>query len=165
MKFRGMKYGWLAMLALMACGGSLSDDQRKKVKEEMEASEIRKVTDAQITEASFAYGRSLLAALEAKDKSMTDASLIDSLENAYHVRIIPLVPGDSLLLEIERQLIEAYTTGAGQIQLNDDVQKLGADSLIYTKPVMRELPDGSVEFVRAIGIHMPRKYVVLSIKD
>jgi hypothetical protein len=161
-----MRLAWVTIVFVaISCGGSLTDEQRKKAREEREASQIRKVTDAELTEASFEYGRQLIAAIESKDKSFTNQTLIDSLESAYHVRIAPLVPGDSLLLEIESQIIEAYTTGAGQVQLNDDVQKLGADSLLYTKPVMRELPDGQVEFVRAIGIHMPKKYVVLSIKD
>lgn len=116
-------------------------------------------------EASFAYGRSIAKLLEEGDSTSADRAFMDSLEMAYHVRIAPLHPGDSLLLEIESQLIEAYTSGAGQVQLNDDVQKLGADSMLYTKPVLREKPDGSVEFVHALGIHMPKKHIILAIKE
>jgi hypothetical protein len=161
-----MRSGWIMALVLAtSCGGSLSEDQRKKLRENMEAGEIRKVTDAELTEAAFAYGRSITAILEANDNSMTNGSLRDSLEKTYHVKIAPLVPGDSLLLEIENQIIEAYTSGAGLVQLNDDIQKLGADSILYTKPILREKPDGSVEFVQALGIHMPKKNIILSIKD
>ncbi len=161
-----MKSGWIIVLILVSsCGGSLSEDQRKKLRENMEAGEIKKVTDAELTEAAFAYGRSIITILEAKDKSLGNLNLVDSLENVYEVKIAPLVPGDSLLLEIENQIIEAYTSGAGQVQLNDDLQKLGADSMLYTKPILRERPDGSVEFVKAVGIHMPKKSIILSIKE
>jgi hypothetical protein len=158
---------WLAIVFLLAtsCGGTLSEEQRRKVRENMEANEIRKVTDAELTEASFAYGRAITEQLEAAEPALGNQRLSDSLQQIYHVRIVPLHPGDSLLLEIESQLIEAYTSGAGKVQLNDDVQKLGADSMLYTKPILREKPDGSVEFVQALGIHMPKKHIILAIKE
>lgn len=161
------KYRWVLVLglAMAACGGSLTDEQRKKVRDEMEASEIRKVTDAEVVDASFVYGRTLMELLEKQDSTLANQQLIDSLENAFHVQIGPLVPGDSMMHDIENQIIEAYTSGVGQVTLSDNVQKLGADSLLYTKPIVRETTGGNVEFVKAIGIRMPRKAVILSIKD
>jgi len=157
---------WLLILfAAVSCTGSLTDEQRKKMRENMEAGEIRKVSDAELTEASFAYGREIAKIIEAKDRTMTNQTLLDSLQNTFHVRIVALVPGDSMALEIENQIIEAYTSGAGQVTLNDDLQKLGTDSMLYSKPILRDLPDGSVEFVRALGIHMPKKEIILSIQE
>lgn len=166
MKWRG-KCGWIVIfgLAMTACGGSLTDEQRKKVREEMEASEIRKVTDADVVDASFSYGRTMMALLEKRDSTFSNQELIDSLEAAFHVQIGPMVPGDSLMHDIENQIIEAYTSGAGQVELSDNVQKLGTDSLLYTKPIVRETAGGNVEFVKAVGIRMPRKAVILSIKN
>jgi hypothetical protein len=159
--FRWMIFGLIAG----ACTGSLSDEQRKKLRENMEDGEIRKVTDAELTEASFAYGRTLATLIEKRDKTLTDRPFLDSLEQAYHVQVLPLAAGDSLLRDIEKQIIEAYTSGAGELQLTDNIQKLGTDSMLYTKPIMRERPDGSLEFARALGIRMPNKYIIRSIQD
>lgn len=150
-------------LALTSCGGSLTDDQRKKVKEEMESHALKKVTDAEITEGAFVLGRSLAETIN--NSSLSNSNLTDSLQKVYHVKINPLQPGDSLLFEIEKQIVEAYTAGSGQVELSDNVQRIGTDSLLYTKPVMKEMPDGSVQFAYALGIRIPRKQIVLSIKD
>jgi len=148
---------------LIACGGTLSEEQRKKLKEGMELNTIKKVSDAQLTEAAFDMGRTLAAVIE--KSSIRDKKRIDSLQVAYKIRILPLQPGDSMLLEIERQIVEAYTAGTNQVTLNDNIQSLGPDSLLYTKPVMKQLANGAVEFKYALGIHLSKKQVVLSIKD
>jgi hypothetical protein len=131
----------------------------------MKNDEIKHVTEGELMSAAFAYGRSIAEVLEKRDPGMINRALIDSLQGALNVRISAIQPGDSLLLSIEQKLIEAYTSGAGQVEIADDVQKISSDSILYTKPMMRERPDGSVEFTRALSIHMPTKLVVLSIED
>jgi len=153
------------LLLLTACGGSLSDEQRKKMRERMKGDEIKHITEGELTAASFAYGRSISTILEKRDPSMVDAKLLDSLETAFNVHISAIQPGDSMLLAIESQLIEAYTSSAGQVNVADDVQKIGTDSILYTRPIMHERPDGTMEFTRAVSIHMPIRSVVLSIED
>lgn len=161
-----MKAKLLAILLLAtACGGSLSDEQRKKLRERMKEDEIKHVTEGELMSAALAYGRSVSAIIEKRDPALVNKPLIDSLESAFNSRISAIQPGDSMLLAIESQLIEAYTSSAGQVKVADDVQKLGTDSLLYTKPIMHERPDGSVEFMRALSIHMPVRSVVLSIED
>lgn len=151
------------LLLLIACGGRLTDEQRKKLKEGMKLNAIKKVSDAQLTEAAFTMGRSLASILE--KSSLANRKLVDSLEQNYRIHIEALKPGDSLLLQIERQIVEAYSAGSGQVQLSDNIQRIGPDSLLYTKPVMKELADGSMQFNYALGIRLPIKQVVLSIKD
>ncbi len=153
----------LALVVLVGCGGTLSEEQRKKLREGMERNIIKKVSDAQLTEAAFDVGRTLAAVIE--KSAINDKKQIDSLQELYKIRILPLQPGDSMLLEIERQIVEAYTAGSNQVTLNDNVQSLGPDSLLYTKPIMKQLPDGSVEFMYALGIHLSKKQVVLGVKD
>ena len=127
----------------------------------MENSEIKKVTEAQITEAAFLYGRQVAAAVEKRDKTLSNQSFLDSLGRSFEVEIISIQSNNQTLRNIERQLLEAY---ASQAQASDNVQKMGADSLLYTKPIMREHPDGSTEFIKALGIRMTKKQIVLSIK-
>lgn len=158
-----MKYSLLlSVLLFTACGGKLSDEQKRRIKESMEEGQIKRVTDAEITEAAFNYGRNMIKMIENQSPGFSNIKLIDSIAAAYGVKIVTLQNGDSTLIKIEAQLIEAYTSANGA-QLSDDVQRLGDDSLLYTKPLMHELPDGSSEFVKAIGIHMPRKKVIQSI--
>jgi hypothetical protein len=160
-----MKFWLLAIVILLAgCGGSLSDDQRKKLRERMKGDEIKRISGGELMAAAFDYGRTIDSILEKGDPALTNRKFIDSLELAFNVEISAIQPGDSMLLGIESKLIEAYAAGAGQ-PIADDVQKLGADSILYTKPIMHERPDGTVEFMRAISIHMPLRSVVLSIEE
>ena len=62
---------------------------------------------------------------------------------------------------MERQLLEAYQAGTGT---SDNIQKMGTDSLLYTKPLMHE-HSGKSEFIKVLGIRITRKQIVLSIKD
>ena len=159
-----MKFWCLAILIfLSSCGGALSDEQRKKMRERMKGDEIKRVTEGELMSAAFEYGRTIGSTIEKRDPAMVNQDLIDSLESAYGVHITTIQPGDSLLLAIESQLIEAYTSSS--VNIPDDVQKLGNDSIIYTKPIMHERPDGSLEFMRALSIHMPTKSVILSIQE
>jgi hypothetical protein len=155
---------FIVLILLASCGGSLSDEQRRKLRERMKTDEIKHITEGELMAAAFDYGRAIDSVLEKRDPSMVNKKLIDSLELVYNVEISAIQPGDSMLLGLESKLIEAYMAGAGQ-PIADDVQKLGKDSILYTKPITHERPDGSVEFMRALSIHMPVKSVVLSIEN
>lgn len=126
----------------------------------MENSEIKKVTDAQITQAAFLYGRQVGAIVEKKDRTLTNQIFLDSVSQVFNVEIIALQSENSSLRGVEKQLLEAYQTDA---QASDNIQKMGNDSLLYTKPFTREHPDGSTEFTKALGIRMTKKQVILTI--
>jgi hypothetical protein len=70
-----------------------------------------------------------------------------------------------VLRKVERLVIEAYTSGADPQNLGDNLQRMGNDSLLYTKPLMKERPDGSLEFDKAIALRIPKKQIILSIKE
>jgi len=147
----------------IGCGGSLTDEQRKKVKETIELNTIRKVSEAQITEAAYDMGRDISKIIERS--SLQNKKLIDSLQHQYQVKIVWLQPDDAMMLELEKQIVNAYTAGPDTVSLGDNIQVMGSDTLLYTKPIMKSAPDGSVQFAYALGIHLPRKQVVLSIKE
>lgn len=153
-----------SFLILCSCGGSLSSEQRKKIRANMEAKSIKKISEVELTEAALNYGRSIAHAIEAKDKSLANRYFLDSLGKTFNVQIVSMHPKDSFLRGVERKIIEAYTFGSDLSGVGDDLQKMGTDSLIYTKPLFSERPDGSLEFNQALGIRIPRKQVILSIK-
>ncbi|MFM8912405.1 MAG: hypothetical protein ACKOE6_05710 [Flammeovirgaceae bacterium] len=155
---------FVLVTAFLACNGRLSDEQKQKIKEEMESSQIKKITEAEITEAAFATGRAIALPLEKRDKQLKNTSLIDSLERTYRVSIVVLSQNDSLLREVEKKIVEAYLAGSAA-QLGDNIQKLGTDSLLYTKPMMRVRADGSEELVTVLGVRMPRREVVKKVRE
>lgn len=128
----------------------------------MEQGEIKKVSEAQVTDAAYNYGRHIASILEKRDSSLADAALLDSLSEVFQVEIVPIQPDNQYLRNVERLILEAYMEANGH---DDNIQKMGVDSILYTKPLLRENPDGSTVFFKALGIRMTRKQIVLSIKD
>jgi hypothetical protein len=45
----------IILLLITACSGTLTDEQRKKIKENMAHGEIKKVTESEITDATFTW--------------------------------------------------------------------------------------------------------------
>lgn len=147
------------MLLIASCQGNLTDEQKKELRDGMIANRITKVTESEIMEAAYHYGKKVATKLGPSHSS----SGYQSLENEFHVRIYPLETGDSLLQEIEKQIVEAYLALEADKGAYDNVQLMGNDSLLYTLPVMDTLVNGATEFRFALGIMMPKKEVILSI--
>lgn len=155
-----MRYLIFIGVVLCSCTGTLTDEQRKKIKQNMAEGEIKKVTEAEITDATYNWGRKLAGTIEKQDRMLTNQTFLDSLASVEGVEILALQASSSNLRAMEKLLLEAYSNSTG----GENVQKMGTDSLLYTKPVFREHPDGSTEFLKAIAIRFTRKQVVLSIK-
>ena len=157
-----MKKVLIVIMICTGCGGKLSDEQRKRLHEGMATQDIKRVTNAELQESALAYGKQVIRDIELVDISLTKKSKIDSLSQLYHVRIYSLAPSDELLREIEKQLVDAYVAGGGSGQVDDNLQKVGTDSLLYTRPIFKENPDGTLLFSHAIGVMMSKKVVVIS---
>src|SRR5687767_1753234 len=98
------QYVFLSMIVVIGCTGSLTEEQRNKVKEEMANQAIRKVSDAELTEAAFAKGRQYVSAIE---NSKSDSAKINSIISGSKNRIRWVVPGSKNGLAVEQQLIDA----------------------------------------------------------
>ena len=140
---------------MISCGGSLSDEQRKKIKQQMETSQIKNISEAEITEATLENGRRLAASLEVK-------SNVDSLSSAEQVKIKWLQAGQQDATEMEQQLIEAYLTQLSGGSM-DNVQRIGTDTLLYTIPVVVKREDGVDEVKGVWSIYFSRKQIVLGL--
>ncbi len=142
---------------LTACGGGISDEQRKQMREASEQQAIVKVTESEILDAAFAKGRSVMSRL--KDNN-PDTSKVSTEEI---VKIHWLAPGKAHGLEIEQQLIEAYLNSMlSGTPLQDNVQKIGDDSLLYTNPVVITRADSSIEIMGTWNIWMSKKELILT---
>jgi len=154
-------------MMLLGCGGSLSEDQRKRLHEGMEQQKIVKLTDSEILTASLERGRAIFLALE---NVKFDGGKVDSVAGQYHARLRWITPGSPDAQEIENQLIEAYVIGAETGSTQDNIQKIhlatGAeeyDSLLYSRPVVTPMADGALNVEGVWNIYISKKDVILSV--
>ena len=154
---------WLLLL-LTACGGSLSDEQRKEMREKMEMNRIVRVTEAEIMEAAFAEGREVVNVL---DSLRTDSVEMKKFLLNQGSRVRFLKPGESNARLLEQQLIDAYLADPSSSFQDNVQQKRNAsgdyDSLLYTKPVTTKLPDGSERLEGVWNIWLAKRDLVLRI--
>ena len=149
----------------MGCGGSLSEEQRKKLHDGMDKQKIVKLSDSEIMSASLDHGRVVFDALE---KIKFNPSKVDSVANKYEVKVRWITPGTGDALEVESQLIEAYVVGAETGSVQDNVQGLREkgntdyDSLLYSRPIVTPMADGAVNVEGVWNIYMSKKNIVLS---
>ena len=149
----------------MGCGGSLSEEQRKKLHDGMDKQKIVKLSDSEIMSASLDHGRVVFDALE---KIKFNPSKVDSVANKYEVKVRWITPGTGNALEVESQLIEAYVVGAETGSVQDNVQGLREkgntdyDSLLYSRPIVTPMADGAVNVEGVWNIYMSKKNIVLS---
>jgi hypothetical protein len=159
-----MRRWMIFTLALMlSCEGRLSDEQRKRIKEEMQLQKIKKVTEAEITEAAFAEGRKLVAMA---DRLRQDSARMDSLIDSRKGKMRFVVPGKSNVIALEQQLIDAYLADESGL-MQDNVQRARpgknvSDSLLYTKPVIEKLPDGSEKLMGIWNIWLSQKELIIA---
>ena len=153
-----MRWTYLFLILLLqGCGGTLSEEQRKQLREGREQQIIKKVSDADILTQAFKTGRAVMQGIESSPMHA------DSIAESYLVEVKWLQPGLAGATDIESQLIEAYLSSLmmGE-ELKDNVQRIGEDSVLYTKPVVSELPDGVVEVKGTWNIRMAKKQLVLA---
>lgn len=157
----------LVAIVLAACGGgSLSDEQRKKLHEGMEDQKITQVSESEIVAAAMDKGRQVFAALE---KSGFDSTTSMRIARERHVKTRYIKPGTSDALEVESQIIQAYIVGSVTGSTQDNIQKLrlGAatslpdyDTLLYSRPVVSAMPDGSLNVEGVWNVYLARRDIV-----
>lgn len=152
---------WAGLLFLIAaCEGKLSDQQRKDIREAQKMQEIKIVTEAEITSAALEQGKKILEVVEGCGN---DPLKTDSIGRVKNASIRWLEPGAKNAKLIENQLIEAYLLSAIDGRAQENIQKHGNDSLIFTKPVFDEMPDGTVNVKGMWSVWLSKKQIVLSI--
>lgn len=150
------KLSLFLLFTLFACGGSLSDEQRKEMREAQAKQTVRKVTEAEILETAFARGRKIL------EEVKKDSAKREALSNQYNATIRFVKPGEATGLAIEQLLIEAYLVSIIEGGIADNVQKIPGDSLLYTYPVADTLADGAIAIQGMWSVHMAVKDIILS---
>lgn len=127
------------------------------MREAREQQAIVKVTESEIMDAAFAKGRDVMSQLKQVNP---DTGKVSTGEK---VRIHWLAPGKAHGLEIEQQLIEAYLNSMlSGVPLQDNVQKIGEDSLLYTNPVVITRADSSIEIKGTWNVWMSKRELIIA---
>ncbi len=145
------KYSAIIYISLLcvACGGGLSDDQRKALKEEMEQREIKKVAEEDVVDAAFKRGKELLVSHQAGADSVV-------INAGAEVRL--LLQNDSTASKVEWELLEAYKYSMTQgAQPTENVQRDG-EMMVYTMPAIE-----NDMFVGIYIVRVPRKEIILNL--
>ena len=159
------KIALIGLVALMSCGGSLSDEQRKRLHEGMEKQKIVKINDSEIVSAAMEQGRAFYSAME---KLSFDSIKTDSVARVYGVRVIQLDINSANANEMEKQLIDAYISAAVTGEMPENIQKVRKsneedyDSLIYSKPIV-VTKDGVENMTGLWNIYLAKKKVILTV--
>ena len=124
--------GCLIFFWTAACRGSLSEEDKKAIREEMESREIKRISEGQIVEAAFAKGRKLRPLLQQPNPQT------DSFEVLHSAEIRRLDPASGMNAK-EASLWGAYQFNISKgLPLDDNVQMLGDSALLYTLPILEE---------------------------
>lgn len=159
---RKLLYAFFAFLpivgAMVGCGGSGEQQiDREAIREEMEQREIKRLLPAELVEGAYQRGEALAEAArdlvlqtypqpveEPPADFVTDVAVekIDSLSKAEDVSIawVSEITDTAGLEEKEKQLWEAYLYNVdNDLPLNDNVQRIGDEEYLYTKPLLLDL--------------------------
>ena len=104
------------------------------------------------------------------EKKKYSPSLADSIEKQFAVKVHFTVPGSGNALAVEQELIDAYIAGIAAGSAQENLQKIytspekeSFDTLLYSKPAVTILPDGSEQLDGIWNIYIPKKSIVLEI--
>lgn len=148
----------------MSCGGSLSEEQRKRLHDGMEKQKIVKMSDSEIVSAAMEEGRAFYNAIE---KVSFNQTKIDSIARVYNVKVVQLDINSANAKEMEKQLLDAYISASATGSTPDNIQKIRKpnetdyDSLIYSKPIV--VTKNGVENVTGVwNIYLAKKQVIIA---
>jgi hypothetical protein len=144
-------------MLLVSCNTQLNDEQRRQMKEGRKKMEIRQVPEADLLSRGFMLGEKLAKALP----DSFDAQAVTHVTAKHQVKVKwfepAVLPSEPLLQDLMHAF--AYAANQGQTP-NSHVQRLGQDSLLYVKPVIRK-NHREITFTGMWCIGMPIKKIVL----
>ncbi len=151
----------VAFIFLFSCGDKKVDTTAAR--EEMEAREIKVVPEAKVIERALQLGDSLVAKMN-QDSAMTQSGDVYQSWNMSGTKISStayLMFKTYAMGEKETEVFQAYEYSAkNSIEVEPNIQTLPEAMVLYNAPIIE-----NDKLVGMWSIHLPRKYIVLSIKD
>ncbi|MFN3851016.1 MAG: hypothetical protein ACK4NY_16390 [Spirosomataceae bacterium] len=145
---------WMSVVVIGWSCGSVERVDTTKIKAQMEASKIKRITPAQINNQVEKWGSEMSKALTASfEKEMKTANqarieeicqlkkikLMDSISTEYKVKIRLLGMPDSqskMLYPKEKEVLDAYIYNAeNKLPMGDNIQRIGDSLYVFTSPI------------------------------
>ncbi|MCZ8023755.1 MAG: hypothetical protein O9302_12680 [Cyclobacteriaceae bacterium] len=145
-----MRKLWILLLITVACGPGLTEEQKRKIKAEMEAGQVKRVSEAAILEAAMLQGKNLVDLAKNSGKAKT--------QNEFG-KVEMLYQKPNYASETESMVWEALKTQAS----GENVQKLGADTILYTAPVWGKSKTNQDSVVAVWRVALSKKQLVLKL--
>ncbi|HMQ00408.1 MAG TPA: hypothetical protein PKC24_11555 [Cyclobacteriaceae bacterium] len=149
---------------LIGCSGSLSDEQRKQLKEQMQARKIQKISEGEIMEAALKQARTIIKQMAEEIDFSEAANTMElaRLSEKYEVKISWVDDAIEIINEKEQQIYQAYQSMPADGRADDNLQKLGSEEFLYTTPVFTQQESEAMEFKGMWSITLSRRQVILS---
>ncbi len=135
---------FIALVLLVGCNLKTSDKiNSEAVNREIEAREIKRVKEAEVVESAYQHGKRMAAYLNdslsftSGDCGTSLAELLPSYDTALLIsaELLCNIPDNATAKE--RMVWEAYQHNFTQnAAMDDNIQKLGGDSLVYSYPLL-----------------------------
>lgn len=154
----------LFSILVFSCGGSLSDSQREAIKKSMRDGRIQRVSSAELTTAGLESGRAIVSLL-GDDLYLGNVQRTDSIARMNGAKIFVMKSETVQPSSKASEIWEAYMSASDPSDLKDNIQKIGSDSLLYTRPVTFERPDGSLVLSHAVAVVMAVKNVIVFMEE
>jgi hypothetical protein len=135
---------------LVACGPGLTEEQKRKIKAEMEAGQVKRVNEATILEAAMLQGKNLVDLAIKSDNN--------KMQNEFG-KVERLSQKPTYASETESMVWEALKTQPS----GENVQKLGADTILYTAPVWGKSKTNQDSVVAVWRVALSKKQLVLKL--
>ncbi|MCU0382732.1 MAG: hypothetical protein MUF68_01580 [Cyclobacteriaceae bacterium] len=135
---------------LVACGPGLTEEQKRKIKAEMEAGQVKRVSEATILEAAMLQGKNLVDLAIKSDNN--------KMQNEFG-KVERLSQKPTYASETESMVWEALKTQPS----GENVQKLGADTILYTAPVWVKSKTNQDSVVAVWRVALSKKQLVLKL--
>ena len=149
---------------LVSCGGGLSDSQREAIKKSMRDGRVQRVSPAALITSGLESGRAIVALL-GDDLYLGNRVLMDSISTSKEVKIYMMKSETVQPGTKHAEVWEAYLNAPDPADLKENIQKIGSDSLLYTRPVTYERPDGSLVLSHAVAVVMAVKNVIVYMEE
>ncbi|TRX61394.1 hypothetical protein FNH22_04885 [Fulvivirga sp. M361] len=140
----------MGIAGLTACNTSLTEDQRKALREEMDKREIRKISEHEIFRQALAMGKSMAEKIE------SDSAYQWKKEDETSIKVLTMTDSTGLT-PTELKIWSAYAYAPERSAPDDNIQKDGDEFFIYSKPVGRDSSRA------LLLIRIAKKKVVLSL--
>jgi hypothetical protein len=145
-----MRKIWILLLITVACGPGLTEEQKRKIKAEMEAGQVKRVSEAEILEAALQQGKILVG--------LAKKSVNAKAENEFG-KAEMLAQKPAYASETESLVWEAMK----EKSVSENVQKIGADTLLYTSPVWEKNKTNQDSVVAVWRVALSKKQLVLKL--